>query len=117
MLKERRQAADLVTADFLKAERAADEAATCAADCVATMLRQRADARLPVATGLDAIQLVSEATADLVRARHRLVEAHRALVTVRSDIGLGAFYAYGDESDCPPAQARSPQPVVLSAVA
>lgn len=117
MLKERRQAADRVTADFLKAEEAADVAAMCAADCVATMLRQRADARLPVTTGIDAIQLVSDAAADLVRARQRLVEAHKALIVVRSDIGLGAFYAYGDQGDCPPNEGRSVQPITLAAVA
>jgi hypothetical protein len=117
MLKERRQATDRVTADFLKAERAADEAAICAADCVATMLRQRASARLPVTTGLDALELVSDAAADLVRARQRLVEAHKALVTVRSDIGMGPFYAFGDDDACPPAEGRAAPPVTLVAVA
>ena len=34
--------------------------------------------------------------------RQRFVDAHQALVAVRSEIGLGAFYAYGDEGECPP---------------
>jgi len=102
MLKERRQATDRVTADFLKAEAAVDQAASLAASCVATLLQQRAAARLPVATGIAALQLVADASSDLIKARQRFVDAHRALVAVRSEIGLGAFYAYGDEGECPP---------------
>jgi DNA-binding CsgD family transcriptional regulator len=102
MLKERRQATDRVTADFLKAEAAVDQAASLAASCVATLLQQRAAAKLPVATGIAALQLVADASSDLIKARQRFVDAHHALVAVRSEIGLGAFYAYGDEGECPP---------------
>ena len=102
MLKERRQATDKVTLDFLKAEAAVDNAALLAASCVATLLQQRAAANLPVATGVAALQLVSDAASDIIKARQRFVDAHRALVSVRTEIGLAGFYNYGDEGECPP---------------
>lgn len=113
MLRKRRLAAEAVGARFVALEAAVDAAAAMAADCTATMLQQRCNAGLPIATGLDALQLVSEAGADLVRARRRLVEAHAALVEVRTSIGLRAMY--GDELDCPPAIADGPVAVRLVA--
>lgn len=118
MLNERRQAAHNVAADFRKVETATDEAARLAAVCMATMLQQRTEANLPVDTGLNALQLVSEAAAGLVVARQRLVMAHKALVDVRDDIGLGRFYGYGDESECPPIRGSvTDAPPRLAAVA
>ena len=115
MLNERRRAVQIVTADFLKAEKAADEAATLAAACMRSMLEQRAAAGLPVGTGLEAISLVNDATAELVRARHRLIEAHAALAQVREGIGIRG---YGDISECPDAfVAPSGSAVHLAAVA
>ena len=102
MLKARLQAADAVAIDFIKAEGAADRAALLTASCVATMLKVRAEANLPVDTGMLALQLVSDAAADLIRARQRMVEAHAALASVRDQIGLRAHVAYGDEGNCPP---------------
>ncbi len=102
MLKQRRDATDAVTAIFLKAEAAVDEAAMLAASCVSTLLQQRVAANLPVGTGIAALQLVSQASFDMINARHRFVEAHSALVAVRHEIGLGQFYGYGDTAPCPP---------------
>jgi DNA-binding CsgD family transcriptional regulator len=121
MLKERRRATEMVTADFLKAEAAVDEAAQLAATCVSTLLQQRVAANLPVSTGSEALQLVAEASMDMIKARARFVEAHRALIAVRHDIGLGQFYGFGDVSECPPNEgalrASSDAPPRLSAVA
>ena len=117
MLKQRRQAADTVTADFLKAEAAVDQAALLAASCVSTLLQQRIAANLPVGTGVDALQLISEAQMDIVNARQRFIAAHRALVTVRRDIGLGQFYGFGDESECPPNEGALREAPRLAAVA
>ena len=102
MLKQRRDATDAVTKIFLKAEAAVDEAAMLAATCVSTLLQQRVAANLPVGTGAAALQMVSQAAFDMINARQRFVEAHRALVDVRHDIGLGQFYGYGDTAQCPP---------------
>lgn len=116
MLRERRRAAELVTTDFLKAEAAVDAAALHAAACVTTMLAQRAEARLPVTTGIQALQLVSKAAADMVKARQRFIEAHLLLVEARSGIGI---QGYGDESECPPGftETTGEQPARLSIVA
>lgn len=113
MLKERRHAVDTVAAHFLKAEAAADEAAMLASECVSTFLRQRLAAKLPVGTGLDALQLLSDAASDMMRARQRMVEAHSALVDTKGAIGLRG---YGDEG-CPPSSAEDRGPVILAAVA
>jgi len=114
MLKQRRQAAERVAADFLKAEAAADDAAMLAATCVSTMIEQRAAANLPVNTGLDAIQMMMDATADLVAARRKLVVLHAELVSVRKGIGVKNF---GDTSECPPASAELDQASHLRVVA
>ena len=102
MLKQRRDATDAVTSIFLAAEAAVDHAAMLAASCVSTLLQQRVAANLPVATGTAALQLVSQASFDMVNARQRFVDAHRALIDVRHEIGLGQFYGYGDTAECPP---------------
>ena len=112
MLKERRRAVDTVAAHFLKAETAADEAAMLTSECVSVFLRQRQAANLPVGTGIEALQLLSDAAGDLMRARQRMVEAHRALVDTKGAIGLRA---YGDEMECPPSGITSTP--ILAAVA
>lgn len=119
MLKQRREATDKVTGDFLKAEAAVDHAAMLAASCVSTLLQQRAAANLPVGTGVMALQMLSQASLDIINARQRFVEAHRALVDVRAEIGLGQFYGYGDTAECPPNEGalRADGPVRLAAVA
>jgi len=114
MLKNRLAAAERVAQDFLRLESAADEAATLAASCMATMLQQRAEANLPVATGLEALQLISDAARELVKARRRIVEAHGALVAVREGIGLRA---YGDQSECPDLAGSAHGPARLAVVA
>jgi DNA-binding CsgD family transcriptional regulator len=123
MLRERRNAADRVASDFLKAEAAVDTAAMLTASCMTTLLRQRIAANLPVGTGAAALQMMSQASFDIINARQRFVEAHRALVDVRAEIGLGQFYGYGDTAECPPnegalhAAADLGSPVRLAAVA
>ena len=102
MLRERRRAADKVTNDFLEAEAAVDKAAMLTASCMATLMQQRVAANLPFGTGAAALQMVSQASFEMVAVRQRFVEAHRALVDVRTEIGLGQFYGYGDTAECPP---------------
>ena len=102
MLRERRRAADRVANDFLEAEAAVDKAAMLAASCMATLMQQRVAANLPLGTGAAALQMVSQASFEMVAVRQRFIEAHRALVDVRTEIGLGQFYGYGDTAECPP---------------
>ena len=101
MLKERRRAAQDVASAFLDAEAAVDQAAERAAACTATMLKSRGDANLPVGTGMEALALVSEGTAALVRARQLFIKAHGMLATLPDDIGLRTL-GYGDVHECPP---------------
>ncbi len=119
VLRERRDATDRVTIEFLKAEAAVDQAAMLAASCVSTLLQQRVAANLPVGTGVAALQMISQASLDIINARQRFVEAHQALVQVRADIGLGQFYGYGDTAECPPNEGalRAETPPRLAAVA
>ncbi|QNA86171.1 hypothetical protein G4G27_20935 [Sphingomonas sp. So64.6b] len=114
MLKERRQANDIVTRDFLQAEAATDRAATQAAQCMVTMLQARQTANLPVGTGIEALRLVSEGASALVKARQSFVEAHRILADVRAEIGITG---YGDSSECPPTEGTLATPHRLAAVA
>lgn len=102
MLKERRAAVAKVTADFLKAEQAIDEAARHAASCMSTMLVQRAEANLPLGTGLKAIELMNDVAALLVRARKLSVDVHVELAMIPEEIGIRNF---GHTSPCPPATA------------
>lgn len=114
MLKQRRAAAERVAEEFLKVEAVADEAAMLAAACVSTMLEQRAAANLPVTTGLDAIKMMMDATADLVAARRKLIELHGELVHVRNGIGVKSF---GHSSECPPKTAQLDETPHLRVVA
>jgi len=65
------------------------------------------------------LQMLSQASLDIINARQRFIEAHRALVDVRAEIGLGQFYGYGDTAECPPNEGalRAEGPVRLAAVA
>lgn len=105
MLKERREAVARVTADFLKAETAIDQAARHAAACMSTMLDQRATARLPLNTGLRALELMNEVAALLVKARQLSIETHGALAVLPEEIGIRGF---GDTSECPAMATAAP---------
>lgn len=115
MLKQRREAVQRVAADFRKLEAAADMAAFLGAECLRTMIDARAKGNLPLDTGLVEIQMVMDATADLVRVRQKLIEAHGTLAQIPASIGIRNF---GDESECPPmASAEPAAPVHLKVVA
>lgn len=101
MLKERRAAAEAVRSSFLPAEHSQDQAAIQAARCLATALEVRASANLPLGSGLDAIAHLSRGTALAVEARQSFIEAHKKLVEIPQEIGLGAV-GWGDSGGCPP---------------
>jgi outer membrane protein TolC len=105
MLKQRREAVQRVADDFRKLEAAADQAAFLGAECLRTMIDVRAAANLPINTGLAEIQMVMDATADLVRVRQKLIEAHACLAQIPDSIGIRGF---GDTSECPPKAEAAP---------
>ena len=114
MLKQRREAVQRVAADFRKLEAAADQAAFLGAECLRTMIEMRAHASLPVNTGLAEIQMVMDATADLVRVRQKLIETHASLALLPDSIGVRGF---GDSSECPPQALHDSAPARLRVVA
>jgi hypothetical protein len=105
MLKERTQAAQAVAEAFLAAEQAMDVAAARAAECAALMLKARADMKLPLGTGVQALAIVAEASALAIRSRQLMIEAHPAMAELPADIGL-RHVAIGDTKECPPIENR-----------
>lgn len=99
MLKQRRNAADAIRAEFLPAEKAADEAAIRAARCLATALEARASSGVPIGTGLAAINHLARSAALALEAREAMIEAHRELADLPKIVGLDEIW--GPTSDCP----------------
>ncbi len=99
MLKERRHAVEQVRADFLKAEATIDQAARDAANCLATILHQRAQANLPLGTASKAIEMLMDMSALIVKARQLAIDVHGELAEIPAEIGIRN---YGDTSPCPP---------------
>lgn len=101
MLKQRLDAAQTIRASFIKTETMIDAAAVSASDCAARMLSTRADARLPINIGLEAMAKVAEAAALAVRARQLILEAHPLMAELPTEIGLGRVTGFGGTEDCP----------------
>lgn len=101
MLKQRRNAVEAVRAEFLPAEKAADDAAIKAARCLATMLEARASSGVPIGTGLAAINLLARSASLALETRQAMIEAHRELAALPAQIGLREL-AWGPATDCPP---------------
>ncbi|HSX56567.1 MAG TPA: hypothetical protein VLG14_14775 [Sphingomonas sp.] len=101
MLKQRLEAAQTIRASFINAETIIDAAAMHAADCAARMLTARADARLPIHVGLEAMAKVAEAASLTVRARQLILEAHPLMAELPGEIGLGRIAGFGGTEDCP----------------
>lgn len=98
MLKERRAAIDAVRSAFLPVERSAETTAALGARCIATMIEERAQANLPLATGADAIAMVADAVQLSLAARAKFIEAHAMLGRLPDELGVRG---YGVD-DCPP---------------
>lgn len=101
MLKQRLDAAQTIRASFIKTESMIDAAATSAADCAARMLTVRAEVRLPINIGIEAMAKVSEAASLTVRARQLILEAHPLMAELPGEIGLGRITGFGGTEDCP----------------
>lgn len=98
MLKERRFAVEQVRTEFLKAEAVIDQAAIDAANCLATILQQRAAANLPLGTASRAIEMLMDMSALIVKARQLAIDVHGELAQIPAEIGIRN---YGDISKCP----------------
>jgi hypothetical protein len=104
MLKQRRLAHDQVAAGLFDAEAAIDAALNKTAVLTASIPTARAGAGLSALYGQDAVERLSETIAALIQARRGIVETHKELSVVKSQIGLGALVMDGDDNDKPPSQ-------------
>lgn len=104
MLKERRMAAEMVAGALFEAEVAIDAALCKTAHLTGVMPSLRRQAGASALIGQDALERASEAVSALAEARRAIVEAHKELSLVQTQVGLGAV-ALGEGGDKPPPSA------------
>ena len=102
MLKERRMAAEQVAGALFEAETAIDAAISKAAQLTAVMPLLRKSAGASALIGQDAVERASQAIMALAEARRAIVETHKELSIVQTQIGLGAVKLEGDGGAKPP---------------
>ena len=104
MLKERRLAAEQVAGALFEAEAAIDAALAKTAQLTGVMPSLRKMAGASALIGQDAVEHASQAIMALAEARRAIVETHKELSIVQSQIGLGAITMTGDAGQKPPPQ-------------
>ena len=90
MLKQRRMVAEQVASALFEAEAAIDAAITKTAALTGIMPSLRKDAGASALIGQDAVERASQAIMALADARRAIVETHKELSIVQTQIGLGA---------------------------
>ena len=102
MLKQRRMVAEQIAGALFEAEAAIDAALakTAALTGVMPALRQQAGASALI--GQDAVERASQAIMALAEARRAIVETHKELSVVQTQIGLGAVKLEGEGGEKPP---------------
>ena len=90
MLKQRRIAAEQVAGALFEAETAIDAAIAKTAALTGIMPSLRKDAGASALIGQDAVERASQAIMALADARRAIVETHKELSIVQTQIGLGA---------------------------
>lgn len=110
MLKERREAANLVAEKLFAVEAAIDAAVRAAAELTASMPTAAGIANLSTCIGQDALMAAMETTQQLVQARAKIISTHEALRETQISIGLGQV-GFNDLSGCPPKTASAEAPV------
>lgn len=101
MLKERRMVAEQVAGALFEAEAAIDVAIAKTAHLTGVMPTLRKQAGASALIGQDAVERASQAIMALAEARRAIVETHRELSVVQTQIGLGAVRMGGDEGEKP----------------
>jgi hypothetical protein len=114
LLNQRHEAAMAVASELLPAEKEVDSAIIRNARLTIAVVEGRRKCRLPLTSGQDGLNLVTQATARLVEARALLAQAHLAFRETQNEIGLQAF-SYGDISECPPSSAEEKSPLKIVA--
>jgi hypothetical protein len=114
MLKQRRLIAEQVAGALFEAEAAIDAAISKAAALTGIMPQLRREAGASALIGQDAVEHASQAIMALTDARRSMVETHKQLSIVQTQIGLGAITMTdpigGDKP--PPMLVGAEQPVV-----
>src|SRR4051812_14923411 len=90
MLKQRRMVAEQVAAALFEAEAAIDAALAKTAALTGIMPSLRREAGASALIGQDAVEHASQAICALADARRAIVETHKELSIVQTQIGLGA---------------------------
>ena len=90
MLKQRRMIAEQVAAALFDAETAIDAAITKTAMLTGVMPSLRKQVGASALIGQDAVERASQAIMSLTEARRAIVETHKELSIVQTQIGLGA---------------------------
>jgi methyl-accepting chemotaxis protein len=101
MLKQRREAAEQVAGALFEVESAIDEAISKAAHLTGVMPALRKQAGASALIGQEALERATQAIAALAEARRAIVETHKELSTVQTQIGLGAVRLDGDDGQKP----------------
>jgi len=104
MLKERRMAAEQVAGALFEAETAIDAALAKTAQLAGVMPSLRKAAGASALIGQDAVERASQAIMALAEARRAIVETHKELSVVQTQIGLGAVKMEGDMGEKPAPQ-------------
>src|ERR1700748_1717752 len=90
MLKQRRMVAEQVAGALFEAEAAIDAAISKPAMLTGAMPALRKQVGASALIGQDALERASQAIAALAEARRAIVETHKELSIVQTQIGLGA---------------------------
>src|ERR1700761_2988449 len=90
MLKQRRMIAEQVAAALFEAETAIDNALSKTAALTGAMPAMRKGVGASALIGQDALERATQAIAALAEARRAIVETHKELSVVQTQIGLGA---------------------------
>lgn len=101
MLNQRHEIAQAVAAELLPAEREVDCAIVRNSKLAIAVVEGRRKCNLPLSTGQEGLNMITNATVRLVEARQLLAAAHSAFRETQAEIGLKAF-SYGDVTPCPP---------------
>jgi hypothetical protein len=114
MLKQRRMIAEQVAAALFEAETAIDEALAKTAALTGVMPSMRKSVGASALIGQDAVERASQAIMALADARRAIVETHKELSIVQTQIGLGAVTMTdpGSGNKPPPMFASDEQPQV-----
>lgn len=83
---------------FVASEKLADQASLQIAVCQSRMQIAAGELGVPIATGLRALEKVSEANALMVRARHLIIQAHPLMKKIPGEIGLDDGYGHMEET-------------------